>query len=167
MGKLKDIDEAIAEKRGHIMRLNNEVQLLERARALLNGGGTPSVARPKEAATKPLVRRVGGKPRFHRVRRVSRPHPKRGAVSPTSDVGLAIAAYREAGVPLHVNVLLPRMEKAKGSAVNKASLIGSLARLTKNGLHFYRSAPNTFGLLEWKRTQSLEGGRKTKLKVMA
>src|SRR5713101_2015363 len=104
MGKLKDIDEAITEKRAHIMRLNNEVQLLERARALLNGGAAPrTAAPPKEEATKRLVRRVGSKPGFHRVRRVSRPHPKRGAVSPTSDVGRAIAALKEAGVPLHVS----------------------------------------------------------------
>lgn len=158
MGKLKDIDEAISEKRAHVMRLHRELRLLEEARALLNGGA-PNRPAPKPV-TKRTARRGGTKTRVHPVRRVLLPHPKRGAVSPTSDVGMAISAVREAGIPLHVDELIRRIEKSKGKAPNKLSLVGSLARLTKKGLHFYRSEPSTYGLLEWTQTRSLEGKEK-------
>lgn len=83
-------------------------------------------------------------------------------MSPNSIVGMAIAALRESGVPLHVDAILRRVEAMKGEATNRASLVGSLARLTKESLHFYRSEESTYGLLVWKQIQGRKAGAAAK-----
>jgi hypothetical protein len=145
MGKLRDINETIAEKRALIQRLHSELEVLERARGLLNGGSHTGA--PILRSVRPATVRVVSRPGTKKGKPV---HPKRGVVSPDSDVGLAIAALRDATEPLHVGAILDRIEQKAGRRPKKHSLVGSLARFTKEGQHFYRAGGNIYGLLEWR-----------------
>ncbi len=121
---VKDIDAVIQQKRTLLIRIKEELAVLERAKVLLEG---------EHGAT---IGRKGGKRR-------------KGIVSPDSEAGMAVAILREEGKPLHVDELLPRM-KRMGKPATKASVSSTLARFAKKGRVFYRAeAPNTFGLLEW------------------
>jgi hypothetical protein len=120
----KDIDAVIEQKRTLLIRIKEELAVLERAKVLLEG----------EHGT--TIGRKGSKRR-------------KGVVSPDSEAGMAVAILREEGKPLHVDELLPGM-KRMGKAATKASVSSTLARFAKKGRVFYRAAaPNTFGLLEW------------------
>lgn len=72
-----------------------------------------------------------------------------------SDVAKARDALLKAGAPLHISELLP----AIGKPVNKqsrVSLSGSLGAYARDQIIFTRTAPNTFGLIEFQNTGSRE-----------
>lgn len=67
---------------------------------------------------------------------------------PGASAHKAFHALREAGKPMHITEIL----KAIGMSSNKAnriSLGGTLARYSRNDEIFVRTAPNTFGLIEF------------------
>lgn len=143
---MKDIVEAIKERRATIGRLQEELKALERALALLNGSSTDEPKTHQVAAGEKLsVReRVG----------VKRGHPLKGRFNPKSGVGHTVVILREAGVPLHVDEILARV-RTRGREAKKGSLASTLAKLSKQGKVFFRaSQPNTFGLLEWKKAEA-------------
>ncbi len=138
---MKNIDEAIKEKRAAIMRLQEEMETLERARVLLNGGTTHPLTFSETVTLRDSYRVRKGK----RLR----VHPMRGKVNPKSAIGHAVAVLRDRMNPLHLDEILSGVHKRGGQA-KKASLGSSLAKMSKHGQIFYRaSQPNTFGLIEW------------------
>ena len=54
---------------------------------------------------------------------------------------------------MHLDEIVAEMTK-RGRRVNRLSIGGSLARGAKQGKTFFRTnQPNTFGLLEWNKSQ--------------
>jgi hypothetical protein len=139
---MRSIDEAIKEKRAAIVRLQTELETLERARVLLNGGTTHEV-RISERLSIGNVSRV--------LIRRGRVHSLQGQFRPKSGVGYSVAVLREHGNPLHVDDLIRRIQERGKRRIRKPSLSSTLAKMAKEGRIFYRAQlPNTFGLLEWK-----------------
>ena len=135
---MKDIAAAILEKRMLLLKVKQDIKVLELAKALLD-------AHPGTSA-----RGKGGK-------------RERGTVSPDSEAGIALAILREEGAPLHVDLILKRMKK-RGRNATKASISSTLARWSKKGKIFYRAGqPNTFGLLEWPERPGMTYSATTKI----
>ncbi|MCW5889082.1 MAG: winged helix-turn-helix domain-containing protein [bacterium] len=129
---MQDIRMVLKAKRDALQRLQAEIDVLERAQALLEGDSLePS---PRRVVLTPEKRLTGAQAKNH--------------FAPTSQVGLAIAVLRDAGSPLHVTEIMRRIMD-RGGSVKKASLVGSLARLVNEKRVFVRKRPNVFGLLEW------------------
>lgn len=142
---MKDIIEAIKEKRAAITRLQADLEILERARALLNGGAT-DYPTPLSVVLGEAVSMQG------RVK--AKIHPRKGKFHPKSSVGQAVAVLREAGAPLHIADILSGMKK-RGMEAKKGSLWSTLAKLSKRGSIFYKTRqPSTFGLLEWEKAKA-------------
>lgn len=148
---MKDIAEAIKERRSAILRLQAEMEVLERARALLNGGATEI---PMSVSVVPGTTRINIMGAEVRVRRGPKVHPMKGKVNPKSSVGLTVAVLRESGVPLHIGEILIRVKKRGGEA-KKASLVSTLMRMSKRSHIFYKAdQPSTFGLVEWQKAKA-------------
>lgn len=82
-------------------------------------------------------------------------HPRKGKIAPDSILGRAIEILRLAGTPLHVKQIMEKMS-SRGRKVNFTSLVGALARLSKERRIICRDKkPNTFGLIEWNQTISI------------
>jgi hypothetical protein len=64
-----------------------------------------------------------------------------------SQVDMAYDILKRARGPLHVSVLLQRMEGAFGVAVDRESLVSSLSKKIARRDRFTRTGKNTFGLL--------------------
>jgi len=142
---MKDIVEAIKEKRETILRLQAELEVLEKARALLNG----SAGVDHSIALHEVMKIKNRRPSV----RVRRGHPMKGKVNPKSSVGQTIAVLRESGVALHISEILSRLKK-RGSDAKKISLVSTMTRLSKQGRIFYKAdQPSTFGLLEWQQAK--------------
>lgn len=79
---------------------------------------------------------------------------RRGPVPPTratpraglSQVDMAYDVLKKAGRPLHVSDLLVGIERSFGVAVDRESLVSSLAKKIARGDRFVRTEKNTFGL---------------------
>lgn len=63
-----------------------------------------------------------------------------------SQVGMAFDILKRARGPLHVSVLLQRMESVFGVAVDRESLVSSLSKKIARHDRFTRTGKNTFGL---------------------
>ncbi len=145
---MKDIAEAVKERRAMILRLQNEVEVLERARALLNGVAADTPRTLEVLLGERLNLR---ETRGARARRQQAGHPMKGKVNPKSAVGHALAVLRESGVPLHINEIMARMKK-RGAEPKKGSLVSTLMKLDKRQHIFFKSEqPSTFGLIEWRQ----------------
>lgn len=141
---MKDLIEAIKEKRAVITRLQAELEVLERARALLNGGATDHPTGLSVVVSDTISPR-------DRVR--MKIHPRKGKFHAKSSVGQTVAVLREAGVPLHIDEILSRLKK-RGMEAKKGSLWSTLAKLSKKGSIFHKtSQPSTFGLVEWEKAK--------------
>ena len=136
---MQDIGSAIKAKREAIQRLQNELDVLERAWALLEGEPVSSSSPSQVPAQE---------------RHLSGP-PSKGQFSPTSQVGMTIAVLRDAGAPLHVDEIITRIAQ-RGTTVKKTSLVGSVARLVTEKRIFYRKKPNVYGLIEWQGAKGWE-----------
>jgi len=70
------------------------------------------------------------------------------AVRTGSAVDKALQVLRAAGKPLHANEILKLMgrEVSKGS---RQALSGQISNYVRQGRIFTRTAPNTFGIIEW------------------
>jgi len=148
---MKDIAEAIKERRAVIHRLQAELDTLERARALLDGGSV------KELTPLTAVLSLGPSAPITGAKR-KREHPRKGRFNPKSGVGHTVAILRESGVPTHLDDIIEGVKK-RGLPVRKGSLGSTLAKLAKRGRLFYRTpAPNTFGLLEWESAKQVARG---------
>jgi HB1, ASXL, restriction endonuclease HTH domain len=62
-------------------------------------------------------------------------------------VDMAYDILKKARGPLHVSVLLERIESAFGVAVDRESLVSSLSKKIARRDRFLRTEKNTFGLL--------------------
>lgn len=133
-----DLIAVIKQKQAAIAKLEAE---LDEARALLSGEAIKAAGRP--TPSRAFKGRVPHKGRSVLVG-VS-------GVLPTSSVGRAIDALREAGKPLHVTEILRRIEAQHGEKVNKTTLVGNLSRYIKAKKMFYRAGPNVFGLIEMRK----------------
>lgn len=154
--QMVDIDATIAKKQAAIRRLQEEIATLGDAKRLVTEETEPRGSTPKLRQKRRLRRRP--KPeRQHkytaivagRVRR--RPvagHPMKGVIVPDSDAGRARHEIIDAGKPLHINVILDKIEQRTGHRPKRTSLVGALARYAKEGRHFVRTDPNTFGVME-------------------
>lgn len=143
---MKDITEAIKEKRGAISRLKAELEVLERAYALLNGSSAQ--------VSLDLSIDVHDTKKARDTKKV-RVHPRKGKFSSKSSVGQSVAVLRESSVPLHVEEIVSRI-KRRGLDVKKTSLSSTLARFSKEGRVFFRAPqPNTFGLVEWRTAKEV------------
>jgi hypothetical protein len=82
------------------------------------------------------------------VRRLRRgPAPTRAAPrTGRSQVDMAYDVLRKAGEPLHVSDLLAQIERTFGVAVDRESLVSSLAKKIARSDRFVRTEKNTFGL---------------------
>ena len=150
---MKDLAEAIKERRNEILRLQTELDLLERARALLNGGGVAEVPAFVAALEANHRLRAARPVRVPIPLRSTSPHPMRGRINPKSSIGHSIALLNEKGVPLHVNDLIAGIRKRGGEA-KKTSLVSTLMKMSKRRHVFFKDdKPSTFGLLQWKSAQ--------------
>ncbi len=141
---MKDIDAAIKERRDTILRLQADLETLERARKLLNGA-VADVPAPV-VSLHSIGRRRG---------RQQPVHPMKGKINPRSSVGQAVAVLKEAGVALHVSEIIARIKKRGGGDVKKTSLFSTLVRMSKRGQTFYKAdQPGVFGILEWQQAKT-------------
>ncbi len=135
----KDLIASIKEKQALVAKLQAE---LDEARALLDGRS--------EKVDPPVKRGIS-----NRTQRKPRP-PSGGVqegglvIKPKSSVGRAQRILQKGGHPLPIDDLLSQVNKGR-KRVKRATLIGNLSRYVKMGVVFCRTAPNTFGLLEWER----------------
>lgn len=72
-----------------------------------------------------------------------------------SELAKAREILRTAGKPLHVDELLKRLGK-EASRNTKGALAGSLGSYAKKGSIFTKTAPNTFGLVEFESSSAVE-----------
>lgn len=75
-----------------------------------------------------------------------------------SSLAWSEAVLNEAGQDLHIDEMLKRIEQKFHQKVKKTTLVGNLARRVKAHDTFYRSAPNTFGLLVFRKEKQLKAG---------
>lgn len=73
------------------------------------------------------------------------------AIRPNSLVGRTLEVLRTQGKPMHVNEILSALGMPRE---RRNSIAGQLAAYTRRGDTFQRTAPNTYGLLEWAGKQS-------------
>lgn len=82
--------------------------------------------------------------------------PKEGEAAPVlrpdSDLARARDFIRSKGRPQHVSEILKGINKDLNHA-NKISLSGSLGGYVRKGNIFTKTAPNTFGLIEFEKTE--------------
>jgi hypothetical protein len=71
------------------------------------------------------------------------PLPRRQSLS---QVDMAYDTLRKSRSPLHVSVLLERIQNSFGVAVDRESLVSSLSQKVARGDRFLRTAKNTFAL---------------------
>lgn len=71
------------------------------------------------------------------------PQPRKARLS---QVDMAYDVLKKARTPLHVSVLLERIQAAYGVHVDRESLVSSLTKKVARGHRFLRTEPNTFGL---------------------
>src|SRR5271166_5646808 len=64
-----------------------------------------------------------------------------------SQVDMAYDILKRARSPLHVSVIIERIQQAFGVTVDRESLVSSLTKKVVRGDRFTRTAKNTFGLL--------------------
>jgi hypothetical protein len=70
------------------------------------------------------------------------PRPRKGL----SQVDMAFDILRKARAPLHVSVILERIQAQFGVAVDRESLVSSLTKKVARGDRFLRPEKNTFAL---------------------
>ena len=63
-----------------------------------------------------------------------------------SQVDMAFDILKKARTPLHVSLILERIQAAFGVAVDRESLVSSLTKKVARGDRFTRTEKNTFGL---------------------
>jgi len=82
------------------------------------------------------------------VRRLRRPaaaslRPRRAGLS---QVDMAFDILKKARAPLHISLLLARIQATFHAAVDRESLVSSLSKKVARGDRFLRTAKNTFAL---------------------
>jgi len=91
-------------------------------------------------------------------RRMIAGSPRRRRRRTDSSLAWSEAVLNEAGQNLHIDEMLKRIEQKFHQKVKKTTLVGNLARRVKVHDTFYRSAPNTFGLLALRKEKQLKVG---------
>ena len=70
------------------------------------------------------------------------PRPRKGL----SQVDMALDILKKARSPLHISVILERIQTQFGAAVDRESLVSSLTKKVARGDRFLRPEKNTFSL---------------------
>ena len=70
------------------------------------------------------------------------------SLRPGTDIAKSYDALKQAGTPLQINDLLKKMGREVNKS-NRVSISGSINGYVRRGLIFSKTAPNTFGLLEF------------------
>jgi hypothetical protein len=81
-----------------------------------------------------------------RLRKGEKPEAKQSRKSRTSQVDMAYDVLKNSGEPLHITDLLERIRSAFGIAVDRDSLVSSLAKKISRGDRFVRTERNTFAI---------------------
>lgn len=81
-----------------------------------------------------------------RLRRGTPPERTRKREKGQSQVDMVYDVLKKARGPLHVSVLLERIQASFGVAVDRESLVSSLSKKVARGDRFVRTEKNTFGL---------------------
>ena len=74
----------------------------------------------------------------------ARPRPRKGM----SQVNMAFDILKKARSPLHISVILERVQSHFGVAVDRESLVSSLTKKVARGDRFLRPEKNTFSLIQ-------------------
>jgi HB1, ASXL, restriction endonuclease HTH domain len=84
------------------------------------------------------------------VRRLRQP-PQQSPPEPQhkgmSQVDMAYDILRRTRSPLHISIIIERIQQAFGVSVDRESLVSSLTKKVGRGDRFIRTEKNTFGLL--------------------
>lgn len=153
-----DIDALIAARKADMTRLRGEIRTLQKAKRLVikaereQAPGRLRYRRPPvtdflELEPEIMTALVAGRVR----RRPYLGHMMRDVLVADSDAWRARQEILDARKPLHVDAILDKIKERTGARPKRTSLVGSLARYAKDGRHFFRAGPNTFGLIEMKK----------------
>ncbi len=82
-----------------------------------------------------------------RLRQRPEPAPESGPRKSMSQVDMAYDILKRAHTPLHVSVIIERIEQTFGVSVDRESLVSSLTKKLARNDRFTRTEKNTFGLL--------------------
>jgi HB1, ASXL, restriction endonuclease HTH domain len=83
---------------------------------------------------------------IRRLRQGSEAPPTRPPGKGMSQVDMAFDILKKAGTPLHVAVIIERIQAAFGVAVDRESLVSALTKKVNRGDRFTRPDKNTFAL---------------------
>lgn len=133
MGLLQDIQKKIRAKESEIVDIDEQIR---------------SLSIRKEAAKAYIAGLQEILPRVQRdeIAGGSSADSKRVEFRKGSASEVVRAILEKAGIPLHVDVILEKMGKT-GDKKAKLAVVGTLARYTREGIVFRRSAPNTYALI--------------------
>jgi hypothetical protein len=85
------------------------------------------------------------------VRRLRQPPPQQSPPEPQhkgmSQVDMGYDILSRTRSPLHISIIIERIQQAFGVSVDRESLVSSLTKKVGRGDRFIRTEKNTFGLL--------------------
>ena len=84
---------------------------------------------------------------IRRLRQGPQAPPARRPRQGMSQVDMAFDILKKARTPLHVAVIIERIQASFGVAVDRESLVSSLSKKVERGDRFMRTKKNTFALL--------------------
>lgn len=102
------------------------------------------------AEARELLAAGKSQPSKARARRVPVGTAKR-PIQSNSSVDWAKRVLDMVKTPLEVDDLLGKIRQIGGPQIQKPTLVSNLSRYVKQGNTFNRTAPNTYGLIEWDR----------------
>lgn len=83
----------------------------------------------------------------------SRRHRRRRPFRESSVASAARRILEVAGQPMHVFDIQRAVEHLRGGAIQRSTLVSTLARYSKEEDTFFRAAENVYGLLVWRQTE--------------
>ena len=116
-------------------------------RSLVEGGETvaddlrDTILSIFEAAFEAQLRAI------RRLRQGPEKAPAARSRQPMSQVNMAFDILKKARAPLHVSVIIERIQASFGASVDRESLVSALSKKVERGDRFVRTAKNTFALL--------------------
>jgi hypothetical protein len=78
---------------------------------------------------------------------------RRRPIRETSNVGWSRKILQHVGHPLHIDVLIKRIEEMSGLTVRKTTLVSNLSRYVKAHDTFSRPSESIYGLVEWDKKE--------------
>lgn len=75
------------------------------------------------------------------------PEPEKPKEKRMSHMDMVYDILKRAGQPMHVDAIIPAIERRFGTKVDKESLVSALAKRVMRQDRFIKTAPNTFALI--------------------